>query len=351
MQKIIKSKLQIVAILVLVLSMNSCTKENLDINELNETIFVRHKKADMPAYIHGNASDKVFLIILHGGPGGNGLWYRLNTIRTDIEKNNAVVYFDQRGHNNAQGNYSEKEVSVAIMAEDIVALAKVIKKKYGEDSKVFLMGHSWGGTLGTATLLKNQEEFSGWIDVAGVHDPKGLYQENKISLTAIANEQIVLENSVAHWRSVLNLVQNSSPLNTFEDSGKLNGAAHEGEGILEEDKVINEAIADYGDDVPSDDFSKVSWNSNKINNILVKDQGLFQQVSFTERLSEITLPSIVLWGKYDLVVPAAIAQEAFDNLGSNDKELFMFQKSAHNPMLHEPQLFSDKVIAFINRHK
>lgn len=351
MKNITISKLTLFAFTLLVLGFSSCSKEDVDINDLNETIFVRHKKADMPAYIHGNAADKVFLIILHGGPGGNGLWYRLNNIRTEIEKNNAVVYFDQRGHNNAQGNYSEKEVSVSIMAEDIVALAKVIKTKYGGDSKVFLMGHSWGGTLGTATLLKNQEEFSGWIDVAGVHDVKGLYDENKVSLNSIANEQIALENSVAHWQSVLDLVKNSGPINTPEDSGKLNGAAHEGEVKLEADKVINKAIADYGDDLPSDNLFKVSWNSNKIRDILVYKQGLFQKVSFTDRLYEITLPSIVLWGKYDLIVPTTFAQEAFDNLGANDKELFIFEKSGHNPMLTEPDLFADKVIEFINRHK
>ena len=38
----------------------SNSDENID--NLDETIFVRHKDADMPAYIHGNASEKIFLI-------------------------------------------------------------------------------------------------------------------------------------------------------------------------------------------------------------------------------------------------------------------------------------------------
>ena len=348
MQRIVKIK--IVAIILLVFTVFSCAKEDVNINSLDETIFVRHKKADMPAYIHGNGSDKVFLIILHGGPGGNGLWYRVNTIRTEIEKNNAVVYFDQRGHNNAQGNYSEKEVSVDIMAEDIIALGRVIKAKFGDDAKLFLMGHSWGGTLGTATLLKNQSIFSGWIDVAGVHSPKGLYDAYKITLNTVANEQIALENSVDYWRNTLNLVQNIEPTNTLESFGKLNVASHEGEAKLEEDKVINDFKADYGDDVPSDHLPKVRWNSNKIQDILMKKQGLFQNVSYTDQLSKITIPSIVLWGKYDLVVPTIFAHEAFDNFGSNDKQFFVFEKSAHSPMSTEPKLFADKVIEFINSH-
>jgi len=154
MKKIISSKLTIISIILLLLSFFSCSKEETNLSDLNETFFVRHKNADMPVHVHGNGSQKVFLIILHGGPGGNGLGYRVNTIRTEIEKNNAVVYFDQRGSGSSQGNYSEEDVSVDLMAEDVLALVKVIKDKYGDDSKLFLMGHSWGGFLGPAVLFK-----------------------------------------------------------------------------------------------------------------------------------------------------------------------------------------------------
>lgn len=348
MKKISYSILKIAVIIVVMLGVFSCSKEEDNINNLKETIFVRHKKADMPAYIHGNASKKVFLIILHGGPGGNGLWYRVNTIRTEIEKNNAVVYFDQRGHNNAQGNYSEKEVSIDIMAEDVVALAKVIKKKYGEESKLFLMGHSWGGTLGPAALVKNQNLFSGWINVAGAHDPKGLFNAYKTTLSTIATAQINEEHSVDYWNRTLDKVQNIGETNTVDSFGTLNTASHDGEFKLEEDKVINKSKADYGDSPQSDNFFKITWNSNKIQDILMIKQGLFQKVSFTNKLPEITIPSIVLWGKYDLVVPVTFAHEAYDNLGSTTKELFIFQKSGHSPMLSEPNLFSDKLIEFIN---
>ncbi len=351
MQKIIQNNIKGIAIALMVLGIVSCSKDDVNLNELDETIFVRHKKADMPAYIHGNAAEKVFLIILHGGPGGNGLWYRVNSIRTEIERNNAVVYFDQRGHNNAQGNYSEKEVSIDIMAEDVVALAKVIKAKYGEGSKLFLMGHSWGGTLGPATLLKNQDLFSGYINVAGAHDPKGLYAAYRTNLPRVANEQIALGNTVAYWKNILDVVQNSDATNSLTAFSKLNIASHQGEQKLEADKVINASKADYGDDQPSNNLSKIRWNSAQIQDMLVVEQGLFQKVTFTDSLAEITIPSLVLWGKYDLVVPTVFAQEAFDNLGANEKELFIFEKSAHSPMLNEPDLFSAKVIAFINRHK
>jgi pimeloyl-ACP methyl ester carboxylesterase len=351
MQKTITNRLKIVAIILLVLGINACSKDDMDISNLNETIFVRHKKANMPAYIHGNGSEKVFLIILHGGPGANGLLYRQNTIKSEIEKNNAVVYFDQRGSGNSQGNYSDDYVSVDIMAEDVLALAKVLRAKFGNDSKLFLMGHSWGGTLGTAVLLKNQSYFSGWIDLDGSHDPKGSYNKYKIALTETANEQIALGNSTDHWNSTLNVVQNVSSDFDLDDFYELNKETHKGERKLSEDKVINETKSDFGNDLPNNNPITFFWNTNRVRYILASQKGLYENVSFTDRLHQITIPSLVLWGKYDLVVPTVNAQEAFDNLGSNDKAIYIFNKSGHSPLESEPDLFADKVINFINRLK
>lgn len=342
------SKLKIGVLLLVLLSIFSCTKDEMNLNNLNETIYLRHRQADMPAYVHGNASEKVFLLYLHGGPSGIGLEARINTMITEVEKNNAVVYFDQRGSGNAQGNYSEDDVSIDAMADDVLALIKVLRARYGDDAKFFLMGASWGGTLGSATLLKEQEAFLGWIDVAGVHSPKDLYNEYQIVLQEKANEQIALGNSTPHWEGVLELIQSVGSSYSNEDFSKLNGKAHESEGILAKDMVINEP--QYLDEDGAAQKFAVRNNLETIM-ILTRKRGLFRDVSFTDRLSEITIPSLILWGKHDLVVPARFAQEAFDHLGADHKELFIFGRTGHSPLESEPDLFAEKVIEFINEYR
>lgn len=348
MLNIFSNRMAMIAIIAIALCVFSCSDEDVNINALDETIFVRHKNADMPAYIHGNASDKVFLIILHGGPGGDGLQYRVNSFITEIEKNNAVVYFDQRGSGNSQGNYSEGDVTVDLMAEDVLALAKVIKAKYGDDSKLFLMGHSWGGILGTATLLKSQDDFLGWINLDGVHDPKGSYDQYKVELKGVADAQIALGNSVEFWQGVLDLIQDVGPNYSLEDYYRLNAKSIIAESRLVDDKVINAIKADFGDGLLLNNSSRFIWNTIKISKIIDVQNAIWEKLSFTNRLSEITIPSLVLWGKHDLVVPVINAQEAYDNLGSTDKGIFIFEKSGHSPFVTEPSLFADKVIEFIN---
>jgi len=331
----------------LLVSILSCSNDEIDFSSLNETIFVRHLQADMPAYVHGNASEKVFLIYLHGGPGGFGLEARINSMITEVEENNAVIYFDQRGSGNAQGNFPEEAVSVYSMADDVLALVKVLEKRYGSDSKFFLMGASWGGALGSATLLKNQDPFLGWIDVAGTHNPGGLYGEYPSVLEAKALEQIALGNSVSHWESVLETVQQVGSNYSDEDFTKLNQAAHNSEAVLAHDMVINEP--QYLDE-DGNEREIVVRNHLEVP-IILNQNGLFRDLSFTDRLHEITLPSLVLWGKHDLVVPTPFAIEAMDRLGSAHKELFIFERSGHSPLEAEPDLFAEKVIEFINEYK
>ncbi len=45
------------------------------------------------------------------------------------------------------------------------------------------------------------------------------------------------------------------------------------------------------------------------------------------------------------------AQDSYDNLGSSEKELVIFENSGHSPMSTEPYLFAEEVIEFINQNK
>ena len=348
MQKVINNYSKKILLIVVLWTTFSCSKDE-NSNDLNDTLFVRHKDADMPAYIHGNASENIFLIILHGGPGGIGLTYRSSTIKSEIEKECAVVYFDQRGSGMAQGSYSENGINIDVMAEDVLALVKVVKHKYGNDSRFFLMGHSWGGTLGPATLLKDQSDFLGWIDVDGAHNPKGMYSEYIANFRRVASEQIEAENDIDYWESVIDLVNNVNPQYNIDDVYKLNSEAFEAESVLQDTGLINRDSESDDNIIFKYNLITLFWNMWNTQSIL--DGDLFQNIDYTDRLSEITIPSLVLWGKHDMVVPIRFAQDSYDNLGSSEKELVIFENSGHSPMATEPDLFAEEVIQFINQNK
>ena len=334
---------RIIFFLFILLVFSSCSKKD-DLSNLEDTIMVRHKDADMPAYIYGNGSEKVFLITLHGGPGGLGLGFR-GTSFDLIEENCAVVYFDQRGSGMAQGSYSDEGITIDIMAEDVLALVKVIQQKYGNDSRFFLLGHSWGVTLGTATLLTDQNPFLGWICVDGTHNSRDLYLEYIANFERVAAEQIELGNSVPFWESVNELILEVEPVFNANDISRLNGMAFNAEQKLISDGFIIRPEGSSADILFSYNPMTFFWNILNTQSLL--DPGIQGILSYTDRLNEIKIPSLLLWGEHDMVIPPIVAEEALENLGSDSKQIILFENSGHSPMHSESESFAAEVKAFI----
>ncbi|MCB0738210.1 MAG: alpha/beta fold hydrolase, partial [Bacteroidetes bacterium] len=148
----------------------SCLTDELSENA-RETIYTRNNGADIPAHIYGNTASKTFLVIVHGGPAGSGIEYR-GYYSQQLEKDYAVVYTDQRGQGMSHGKYDVENVTINQLAEDLYALSLGLKQRYGQDISLFMMGHSWGGTLGTAYMLIDsfRTEYNGWLECDGAHD-------------------------------------------------------------------------------------------------------------------------------------------------------------------------------------
>lgn len=70
---------------------------------------------------------------------------------------------------------------------------------------------------------------------------------------------------------------------------------------------------------------------------------------FLDRLEAIADPTLIVWGRDDLVVPAADAPGYADRL--TDSELVIFDDCGHLPMCERPVRFNRLVEAFIDRHR
>ncbi len=333
----------------------SCQKN--DLSNLKDVLHVRRNNADMPAYIYGNGASKVFLVILHGGPGGSGLEYRVGEYKDDLEERYAVVYWDQRGQGMAQGNYERNDITIAELVEDVEALALTLRHKYGDDIDLFLLGHSWGGTLGSAFLTTDdyQNHFQGWIEVDGAHDFPEVYRQAVKTYQSIGSEQIGLGNDLSYWEEVLKRVAEVDTINrNLEDFSYLNITARSAEEKLTLSGAIN-----------ANDLSAISnslinttfINSKSLANAsgTMTNQTLFRNelldYSATPLLNRISIPSLILWGANDIVVPVALAQQAFDSIGSFEKELVIYPASGHSPMITDAAKFSQDVIRFIEKYK
>ncbi len=339
----------------LLFSISSCGSDKL--TDLSETVYLRRNGADMPAHVFGNGAEKIFIIILHGGPGGDGFSYRVLPFIDDLEKKYAMVYYDQRGQGMAQGKYKKDAVSVDEMVKDVVALTQVLKHKYGADCQFFLMGHSWGGTLGTALMItENQHLFKGWIEVAGAHDLPQLNRALVRMFYEIGDQQIALNQRVEFWEKAQKTASEQDTTQEEMDVlGEMNELAHQAEGHLADAGLIDEPKIKIPFNILVSSLTEqtnqlTSSITGNVTQVILADKGL-ETISFTDQLHQIQIPTLLLWGKYDFVVPKELGETAYQKIGSDAKKLVIFERSAHSPMNNEPDNFNAEVINFIELYK
>ena len=131
--------------------------------------FLEHKEAVMPVWVNGNIESGIFVLTNHGGPMRNtGHDFHLSRGFKQLEEDYAVVYWDQRMSGLAQGDPKISDLSVEQHYEDLEKLTELIIQLYDPKS-MFLLGHSWGGTLtgGYLGSKNHQDLIKGWNNVDG----------------------------------------------------------------------------------------------------------------------------------------------------------------------------------------
>lgn len=330
-----------------------CGRQEIKKN-LDETVWVRNQGADMPVYVHGNVDSKVIMLVVHGGPGGNGPEYRSGSYAEDLESKYAVAYWDQRGQGMSQGKFSDDDITIETMVEDLRAVILVLKDKY-EGSKVFVYGHSWGGTLTAKYMVTEdyQTLAAGWIESNGAHDIPKLNKDAIAMFKMVSTAQIAAGNNVSNWQETLDWANGIDVDNITDDiGGEINSRGQKTDEWLEEDGVVN--AGDQGGIQASSLRGHTNPVSSSLSGNYTSGQLVtsgIEKVALTSELNKVTIPSLFLWGRYDFIVPPSLGEDAFREVSSADKELFIFEKSGHSPMNNEWEAYNAAIVQFIERNR
>jgi len=349
-------KTNFIIICLLFISIPACKKKVVVSSQMKEVFYIRNGSSDMPAWVRGNGESKVLVVVLHGGPGGDALSYRRAEAYQKLEEKYALVYWDQRHQGNSHGHLKDEEVTLDEMTGDLDLLVKTLKKRYGEGNSIFLLAHSWGGGLGTAFLIKDnyQDNINGWINMDGGYDIQRQNVGMMNMINTIGQEEIDAGSNVNFWKESIAFTKTIDTNNiSFEKFKEINEYTHKIEDNLTEAQVNPIKMLDsYGITDPF--FS----SNNFLNSMLMGFQlpnsflaGEFGKLNLTPHLAKIKTPSLIIYGKYDFVVPPILGQIMYDKISSSVKELKIYESSAHSPMAHEMDKFLDDVMIFINQNK
>ena len=347
----------------------ACEKENR-LTKSGEMLFLKHKGASMPILVRGNFDSDVILLVVHGGAGGSS-GEHIEDFKNFIEPKYMVAYWDQRHAGASQGNFDKDELTIDLMAEDMLLVIRMLKHKYGSNKKVFAFGHSWGVILSTYYLITQPNELQGIILSNGAHSSEHEYCARLDYLKNYATEMInkglsmpkTIKTQGVTFNNLQHVVEWCNANDPIDDYIKLT--------VLNE---LTDAVKGYVDktyvqtpDISSAISKNELWFQSPYNPItlLINLKRTGQLINnsyqtsiqefydFTPQMNKISLPVALYYGRYDDIIGPEVAQDYYQAISTptDKKELLFFEKSNHSPQYIENVWFNQKVIDFIEKHK
>jgi len=307
---------------------------------LDEQVWLSVDDADLRLRMQGDESTGLWVVMLHGGPGGNGHEYDLGLWKDRVEEKGVLVTWDQRGQGASRGHYEGDTITLQRMADDTHAVVRYVRSRAGDQADIVLMGHSWGGTLGTAALVRTdvQDELAGWVEVDGAHDIPRLNRYALQMFVDIGSAEIDAGRNVRTWREIIDFAEGVDPDDiSLDEGGQINNYAFTAEELMVEgwdDSVgLGEAFG-WGVGTPVPWWAGAS-SGNRTSDLLLEE---VEATSLTEEMHAIEVPTLLMWGAYDFVCPPQLGHDAAGVIG--DSELILFEDSGHSPMDSEAQTFA-----------
>jgi pimeloyl-ACP methyl ester carboxylesterase len=332
------------------LVMISCQKEEITVGKaVSETFYLDNCEASMRVLVEGNTSGKTFIIFVHGGPGASSYIYHTDYISQNIENKYALVYWDERNAGASQGNSNGDDLNLAQMTNDLKKLVQLIKYRYGQDSRVFILGHSFGGLL-TASFMtseNNQSLVKGWICVDGSHNYSLNDSLTRNMLVTVGQQQIALNKNINRWEPIIQYCKDYTTPLTYDESYQLNSYAEMAETYMDEIKIKVDYVA-----LVKENAIKYDWPvSSILLNMEYSSNASFNydlaKTEFSSKLGNITTPTLLLYGQYDFICPSGLGDEIYNRINTTDKKMVISPISGHNMMFEDKILFCKEINEFV----
>ena len=371
-----KNSLFVAFLLLCCVTLISCQNDN---NSEQEILWLRHQGADMPVWVRGNFDSDVIVLVLHGGAGGHAGAYISDFVDT-LETDYMVAYWDQRHAGSSGGAFAKEEFSTEnaldIMTLDMKLVVDMLKTHHGQEKQIFALGHSWGVQLGTQYLLNyhDQPQLQGWIASNGPHSSTEEYSARLNYIRRWASEieekglpleiEVVLYDLTLNSpEAVLQWVNDNDPVSDWDQVLISWDIARQ----IERKYVYDEYVSPTSDSPDSSlkrgelyaygPYSRTAqlFNSfltgTRINNAN-KEQSVQEFYDLTPEMDRITLPTALLWGRFDYISGVESAEAYRDAISTPQENIALhLYDAAHSPMLEQNSAFTRDVKAFIEKHR
>ncbi len=271
------------------------------------------------------------LLILHGGPGASHDYFLPYLL--PLARHNQLVFIDERGSGRSEKLEDASKYTVENMVEDVEALRRGLNL-----GKISLLGHSYGGALAQAYALKYQKNLSHLVLAStwsSTTELNRVFVEMKEKMPTELRDRI----------------------NKMEADG-LFGHGHD----YEKNRYTNDyLVAAWGEGYfpylyqnrPDPNYDPIaagnmSWNLYRemwgSHGEYIVD-GNLKSVEYTNRLSSIQVPTLILVGDHDECAPPLSEAMHAKIAGS---KLVVLPKAGHMTFVDDTGMFLRTVDQFVS---
>lgn len=271
---------------------------------LGDSIFVRSLGSGPP------------ILIIHGGPGMDHSYFLPHM--DELADSYQLIYYDQRASGRSQIDVDSTTVSMKGFLADM----ETIREHFNFD-KWHVMGHSWGGLLGMCYALEYEDRLVSLLLINSTAASTELQEQEQELLSQRESE----EDRKAREAIIQSPAFQNGETSAYEELYRL----------IFTQEFYNQS---YIDSLMLD-FQPGFASSGAKLRFLSKD---FSDVDLNERLQEMDVPTLILYGDHDVQSTTSgpsLAKQIPEN------EFVILEKSGHFPFVESKEEFFKTVHTFL----
>jgi len=343
----------------------SCNEKKTAYKNIDNEIMIDVPESELYVRVRGNLQ-KPLIVNLHGGPGGySGI--DIGLMGPGLEDKFLIAYLDQRGCGKSPECQNKLLLTIRQYLEDLDIVIDSLRNRYNK-KQVALMGTSWGGMYGFLYLLKDSTKVNAFACIDGKVNSQ--YQNdfllnfqvrkvNELLLDDISDERKSVLKKIANE---LERIKHSDYTNFYED---VNWMLHEVSPLLgfnayfaDTSKIIsmNSVLKDTAllhlMNYSEEEYLKIGDKAAFVNQAFLNGSE-YNDINIENELTTIKTPTLVIQGDQDYVVGLGHAELIYDallGLSEENKELHILPNTGHCPAIENPELLSEILIAFFEKH-
>lgn len=285
---------------------------------------------DQVLMIRGRNHDNPVLLYLAGGPGGTDL----GALRADVglEQYFVVVAWEQRGTGKSYAALDPLEtLTVEQMLADTIEVSNYLREQFNEE-KIYLVGNSWGSTLGVLAVQQHPELFHAYIGT-------GQMVSQRETDRMFYADTLAWAERTGNAELAATLRRNGAP--PYE-----NLLHYEASNMYEHEWNAYPEL-DLSNEMPAILFvPEYTWMDriNAFRGFLDSASVLYpqlQQIDFRTDVPRLEVPVTMVLGEHEARGRAVLAREWYAQLDAPAKELIILDHAGHRALFDAPAAFTD----------